>query len=310
MSSTARASIVVVGSANIDLVATARRIPQPGETVIGDGFRTVPGGKGANQAVAVARLGETVALIGCVGDDDFGHSQRSGLSDAGVNCDHVTTLKRIPTGVALIVVSHSGENAICVAPGANAGLTREHIARAEPVIAAARVCVLQLEIPLDSALHAMKLARKHGTEIILDPAPAPRDGPRELFEVDVLSPNSLEAAALLAEDDAEQTPADIAVRLRERGASAVVLKLGSRGAYLSEPGGDRTISAMPVEVVDTTGAGDAFTAALAVARARGREMPDAVEYAVAAGSLACMKFGAQPSMPSARDVEAFRAGRA
>ena len=120
MSSTARPSIAVVGSVNIDLVATAGRIPRPGETVIGDGFRTVHGGKGANQAVAAARLGETVALVGCVGDDDFGRSQRSGLSDAGVNCDHVTTLKRLPTGVALIVVSHEGENAICVAPGANA----------------------------------------------------------------------------------------------------------------------------------------------------------------------------------------------
>ncbi len=308
MKSVSSPSIAVVGSVNIDLVATAALIPLAGQTVIGDGFRTVHGGKGANQVVAIARLGESVAMVGCVGDDDFGRSQRSGLSDAGVDCSQVTTHKRLPTGVALIVVSSGGENAICVAPGANAGLTPEDVERAESVIVAARVCVLQLEIPLETALHAMHIARRHGTEIILDPAPAPRDAPPDFFRVDVLTPNALEAAELIGGATTANEPALVAADLRERGAASVVLKLGRHGAYLSEPAGDQTIAAREVDVVDTTGAGDAFTAALAVARARGEGMPEAVRFAVAAGSLACTKFGAQPSMPAARDVQAFLAG--
>lgn len=306
MRSTNRPNIVVIGSANIDLVATAASIPAPGQTVIADGFRIVHGGKGANQAVAVARLGESVAMIGCVGDDDFGRNLRSGLSDAGVNCSHLRTLKGLATGVALIVVSQSGQNSICVAPGANHGLTRDDIDRAEPVIAAARICVLQLEIPIDVALHAINVARRHRAEVILDPAPAPREAPAELFQVDILTPNSTEAAELVGLPG-DVDPAVIAAVLRDRGADSVALKLGANGAYLSEATGDQAISARSVEVVDTTGAGDAFTAALAVARARGEAMPDAVRFAVAAGSLACTKFGAQPSMPAVRDVDAFLA---
>lgn len=306
MKSTIKPTIVVIGSANIDLVATAATIPAAGQTVMGDGFSIVHGGKGANQAVAVARLGESVALIGCVGDDDFGRNLRSGLSEGGVNCSHLRTLKRLATGVALIVVSRSGQNAICVAPGANHGLTCDDVDRAEPVIAAARVCVLQLEIPIDVALHAIKLARKHGAEVILDPAPAPDEAPAELFQVDILTPNSTEATELVGlSQDAD--PAVIAAALRDRGVVSVALKLGANGAYLSEATGDQAVSARSVEVVDSTGAGDAFTAALAVARARGEAMPDAVRFAVAAGSLACTKFGAQPSMPAERDVDALLA---
>lgn len=304
MKSTIKPTIVVIGSANIDLVATAATIPAAGQTVMGDGFSIVHGGKGANQAVAVARLGESVAMIGCVGDDDFGRSLRSGLSEGGVNCSHLRTLKRLATGVALIVVSRSGQNAICVAPGANHGLTCDDVDRAEPVIAAARVCVLQLEIPIDVALHAIKLARRHGAEVILDPAPAPDEAPAELFQVDILTPNSTEATELVGlPQDAD--PAVIAAALRDRGVVSVALKLGANGAYLSEATGDQAVSARSVEVVDSTGAGDAFTAALAVARSRGEAMPDAVRFAVAAGSLACTKFGAQPSMPGRCDVDAF-----
>jgi ribokinase len=327
------ANVVVVGSANIDLVVTAPRIPAPGETVLGDEFRIVHGGKGANQAVAAARLRESVALVGRVGDDDFGRSLWTSLQDAGVDCTRLTPTPRTASGVALIVVSRGGENAICVAIGANGRLTPEDIDAARDVIARASVCVVQLEGPLPAVLRAMEVARAHGVETILDPAPAPATAPAELFTADILSPNESEAARLLGEGWSKAEPARTsesipqrgapaarereslpqrgvltAQALRQRGARAVVLKLGAAGALIADEAGIATCPARPVIVVDTTGAGDAFTAALAVGRARGMDLPQAARFAVAAGSLACTRFGAQPSMPRLEEVESFLAG--
>lgn len=300
------ANIVVVGSANIDLVASASHIPAAGETVLGDEFRMVHGGKGANQALAVARLGESAAFVGRVGDDDFGRSLRDGLEDAGVDCRFLDTTRGQPSGVALIVVSRGGQNAICVAAGANACLTPQDIDRAEPVIAAARVCLVQLEIPIATVLRAIEIARHHGVTTVLDPAPAPANAPAALFAVDILTPNETEARQLLG-DAAAADALNAGRQLLERGARDVVLKRGARETVWVHAGGAESYAVADVKVVDSTGAGDAFSAGLAVGRARGMDMPQSVRFASAAGSLACTRFGAQPSMPRLEEVEALLA---
>lgn len=297
-----RADIVIIGSANMDLVASAARVPRPGETLLGGEFRIVPGGKGANQAVAAARLGATVALVGRVGADDFGSDLLRGLTQAGVHCGHVVTTPGVSSGVALIVVGADGQNAICVAPGANARVTPEDVDAAESIIAAARVCVVQLEIPMPAVLRALETARRHGVETIVDPAPAVADPPAALLRADILTPNETEAATLLGGAAPGGAPGVVARRLREGGCGAVVLKRGGDGAYVGDAEGDEAIAAPAVQVVDTTGAGDAFTAALAVARAGGESLRAAARFAVAAGSLACTRFGAQPSMPRLAEV--------
>ncbi len=299
--------IVLIGSVNMDLVAKAPCIPQPGQTVLGRDFNTIPGGKGANQAVAAARLGASVAFVGCVGDDAFGQALRNGLEAEGVDCGLLRQVRGTASGVALIVVADGGENAICVAGRANARLSPEDIDRAAPVIAAAKVCVLQLEIPLETAAYAVRIARQRGVTVILDPAPAPDVLPAELFGVDLLTPNESEAARLLGIDASADTPAGVAAALRARGAAAVVLKLGAAGCYVSTPEGHEHLAGHAVPVVDTTAAGDAFTAALAVARADGRTWREAAAFANAAGALACTRFGAQPSAPTRAEVDSFLA---
>jgi len=292
----------------MDLVVTAPAIPRPGQTILGETFRTIPGGKGANQAVAAARLGADVALVGRVGDDPYGATLREQLRAAGVRDEHLPAAPGTASGVALIVVAPSGENAICVAPGSNAHVTPADVNAAEPAIAAAAVCVLQLELPVETVLAAADVAHRHGVRVVLDPAPAPPSLPEPLYEVDVLTPNESEALTLVGDDPGAEPPR-LAAELRSRGARAVVLKLGRRGAYVSGPEAAAWIPAYPVRVVDTTAAGDAFTAALAVALAEGQELAEAVRWANAAGALACTRAGAQPAMPSRAAVEALLTGR-
>lgn len=301
----ADAEIVVIGSANADLVATSRNIPAPGETVLGDSFRIVAGGKGANQAVAAARLGGRVAFVGRVGDDAFGRTLAQGLQDAQVDCTYLQSTPGVETGVALIVISNAGENAICVVAGANRHLTPADVDAAEETIAAARVCLLQLEIPLETALHTIALARRLGVETILDPAPAPAAAPAGLFHVDILSPNQSEAVQLLGADYAPGDPSDVAQALRQRGGRTIVLKRGAEGAYLSSGSIETSVPGFRVDAVDTTAAGDAFTAALGVARVEGMSLESAVRFANAAGALACTKLGAQPALPARAQVTAL-----
>ncbi len=304
-------AILVVGSINMDLVVRTVTIPRAGETVLGRDFATIPGGKGANQAVAAARLGGRVAMIGRVGDDDLGPRLRAGLQGDGIDVASVLTTPGVPSGIAVIVVSDRGENAITVASGANFRLTPADLDAAEPLFRAAKVCLLQLEIPADTVLHALELCRRHGVESILDTAPAPRPpAPAGLFAADIVSPNQGEAAALLADGAAQVSddPSAVADALHARGCAAVVLKLGEQGAYLSGPKARALVPGHRVEVVDTTAAGDAFTGALAVGRARGLELRESVELANAAGALACARLGAQPSMPSVEEVARLRAG--
>ena len=302
--------IVVVGSINMDLVARMARLPRPGETVHGDDFQTIPGGKGANQAVAAARLGARVTMIGRVGDDSFGETLRRSLEEHGVSTEHVLVTKGCSSGVALIGVEATGANSITIVAGANGRLTPHDVELRAEVIAAADVLIVQLETPLDTVATAIRLAREAGVRTILDPAPAP-SGPlsAELLAVDILSPNQSEAESLTGVAVHDVASARTAARrLRDLGAKAVVLKLGELGAFvLDEAGREELVPARAASVVDTTAAGDAFTAGLAVALAEGRSLPDAARFGCAAGTLACMKLGAQPAMPSRDDVSGFLA---
>ena len=304
--------IVVIGSINMDLVCRVGRMPAPGETILGNELAQLPGGKGANQAVAAAKLGGPVHMIGRVGDDDFGARLINGLQQHKVNLEYVTVTEGSSSGCALILVDKKGENSIVVAPGANAKLRPADIDAAEGLLAHASGVLLQLEIPLETVQHAIAACRRLGVFTILDPAPVPAKGaPKEVFQVNVLTPNQREAEALLPlrqmgrmrrkkRVDAKQIGTD----LLSRGPQTVVLKLGARGAMIQDQGGYiESVKGLKVSVVDTTAAGDAFSGALGVALSEGKEMRDAVKFANAAGAACCRAFGAQPALPAREEVE-------
>jgi ribokinase len=299
-------AIVVVGSINMDLVCRTPRLPLPGETVLGLDFRAIPGGKGANQAVAAARLGAEVHLIGRVGDDDFGRRLIADLAREGVRTERVKTTRGIPTGCALILVDERGENSIAVAPGANSRLSPRDLDAARGLIARAAVAVMQLEVPLETVERAIGLCERFEVPTILDPAPAPPRGlPRALYRVDLLTPNESEARMLLGRGaPPRSSPLETARRLLARGPRTLVLKLGARGAVSLDRAGVRHRSeGFRVQVVDTTAAGDAFTGGLSVATAEGLPLAEALRFANGAGALACTRLGAQPSLPTRAQVE-------
>ncbi len=297
--------IVVVGSINRDLVARVPQLPRPGETVLGTAFHEVPGGKGANQAVAAARLGADVTMIGRVGDDAFGERLLKSLRLHGVRTDAVQSTADCPTGLALIGVDDTGQNAITVIGGANQRLSPDDVQAHQAAIAHAHALLVQLEVPLATVTAAVAMARQHGVLTVLDPAPAPKvELPAELFDVDVLSPNQAEAEELTGVTVASVADAFHAARkLHERSARRVVIKLGDQGALASESGSEPVhVPAPRVHVVDTTAAGDAFTAALAWALLEGLSLAEATRFACAAGTLATTRPGAQDAMPSRQDV--------
>ncbi len=298
------AHITVVGSLNMDLVACAPRIPQPGETIIGGEFHTVPGGKGANQAVAAARLGAQVSMVGRVGCDAFSSLLLDNLDAAGVGHTFVTQDPEAATGVALIVVGDSGQNSIVVASGANMRLSPADVDAAEAVITSADVLLLQLESPLETVTRAAEVAHAHGARVILNPAPA-RPLPTELLSlVDVLIPNESEAALLTGIPVGDQAvDKTAAMALCELGVGTVILTLGGRGALLAQDERVEIFPAFDVVPVDTTAAGDAFVAGFAVALAEGRALAEAVRWGNAAGAIATTRLGAQPSLPTRRDLE-------
>jgi ribokinase len=305
--------VVVIGSLNVDLVTRTDHIPAPGETVTGSDLLTLPGGKGANQAVAAARLasarGPRVHMVGRVGDDDAGRRLVAGLRADGVDTSHVRVTRGVATGCALILVDGRGENSIVVSPGANGRVMPADVDAARPVLRGASVVLLQLEVPLATVRHAIGVCRKLGVPTMLDPAPAPRRGlPRALFGSTFLTPNQVESLDL-----AKTVPAavakvsdvsGIATKLLGRGAATVVLKLGARGAAVAtREDGVTVIRPYRVRVVDSTAAGDAFNGALAVALSEGRSLREAVQFANAAGALCCTKRGAQPALPGRAEVE-------
>jgi ribokinase len=289
----------------MDLVIRSPRIPQPGETIIGSDFQTIPGGKGANQAVGAARLGGQVTMVGRVGEDAFADVLLNNLITAEIDSSHVLKDNEASTGVALIVVDDNGENIIVVASGANMRMTEGDVDAAETVIAKSDVLLLQLEVPLPVVKRAAQIARSHDVTVVLNPAPA-RDLPLDLLGfVDVLVPNESEAALLTGmPSDGQSDLEKAAANLLKSGVGSVVITLGKRGAYLASPDFDSKIyEAFSVQPVDTTAAGDAFMAGLAVNYGEGKSLAEAVCWGNAAGALAAMRFGAQTSLPERSEVE-------
>lgn len=309
MAETPGKRIVVVGSSNTDLVVRCPRAPAAGETVLGSGFFISAGGKGANQAVAAARLGAEVWFVARVGDDLFGRQAIAGLTAEGVHCDFVAVDPTYPSGVALIVLEEQGQNRIVVALGANEKLTAADVDKAGAIIASAGVLLVQLETPLETVFHAVAVAAKAGVPVILNPAPG-RPLPAELLPlVSIITPNESEAELLTGvrvSDGAHVREA--AVRLHRTGVKNVIITLGAKGAFFFDGSDGVLVPGFPVRAVDTTAAGDAFNGALAVGLVRGLALPEAVRYANAAAALAVQRLGAQPSLPRAAEVEAFLAG--
>lgn len=290
-----RRRIIVVGSTNTDLVVNVPRFPAPGETVLGSDLRQVAGGKGANQAVAAARLGGDVAFIARVGDDDHGRQTLLNLQQEGIDSTHVQVTPGVASGVALISIQpETGENSIVVAPGANACLTPADVLAAERLFSQGSVVVVSLEIPPPTVYAAIELGKRHGCIVILNPAPAQVQQNPLLAMVDVITPNEQEATILGGTE-----------KLLAAGVDRVVTTLGARGARIDSRDSTLQIEAPQCTAVDTVGAGDCFTGALAVELARDTEFIEAVRFAVAAASLKVTRHGAQSGMPRRDEVLAF-----
>jgi len=295
--------IVVVGSSNTDMVVRVSSLPRPGETVIGGTFFTARGGKGANQAVAAARAGGSVALIACLGDDALGTETLTALAAEGVAVDDVRTVAGTRSGVALILVDERGENSIAVAPGANAHLAPEQVAPCAALFSPSDVLLTQLETPLETVLAAVRAASGVGASVILNPAPA-RDLPDELLAlVSVLTPNEAEAARLAGVPLGQERGLEhAATALLRRGARAVVITLGAAGAYVATAALRETIPGYRVQARDSTGAGDVFSGALAVAIADRMPLREAVRFANAAAAISVTRDGAQPAAPRRAEI--------
>lgn len=310
---TLRPTLVVVGSLNMDFVVTVEHLPAPGQTVLGRNFQMIPGGKGANQACAAARLGAnsaTVRMVGRVGYDVFADHLKASLSAAGVDVSAVHATRAQATGVALISVDASGQNSIVVASGANHALAASETEAMRSVFRGARFVLFQLESPLDTVAAALKLARAEGARTILDPAPAAPLSPELLASVDILTPNETEASLLLGLPPGRVSMSDaagLARSLRERGAKAVLLKLGDQGCFYCDGEIELSSAAFQVAVLDTTAAGDTFNAALAVALAEDRGIEEALRFANAAAAISVTRMGAQASVPARAEVDALLA---
>lgn len=298
--------IIVIGSLNMDLIVRAPRIPTPGETILGSSFATAGGGKGANQAVAAARLGAHVSMVGRVGSDSYGEALLLGLQKDGVDTRFIQTDPDQPTGLALITVDDHGENSIVVVSGANWQVSAADIERAAEAIASADVLILQLEIPLESVEFAARIAHQYRVPVILNPAPA-RALPASLLQhVAYLAPNESETALLSGTAVSDSRTAQQAIqRIHQLGVNTVIMTRGSQGAFVSAPSSSYTVPAFKVDPVDTTAAGDAFVAGLAFGVAAQQPLKQAVRLAAAAGALATTQPGAQPSLPKATSVQAL-----
>ncbi len=300
--------VTVVGSLNIDLVCHAIRRPDKGETIIGDAFDIFTGGKGFNQATAAARLGAEVALVGSVGSGPFGDLLLTALKKENINSKFITRRTDIGTGIATIVVEPDGDNSIIVVPRANMALTTADIDAAADCIADADALLLQLETPMVASEHAAAIAKQHGTRVVLNPAPAQPLPDSLLRYVDILTPNQSETALLSgmqinSHDAARRAAETLRGRMVDTENSAIVLTLGTQGSLMLTETTSKLVPALPVQPVDTTGAGDAFCGALATALASGENLQSAVEFANAAGAAAVTVIGATPSMPTRTKIE-------
>ncbi|MHC8343459.1 ribokinase [Pseudomonas sp. RT6P73] len=302
------AKVVVIGSLNMDLVTRAPRLPRGGETLIGESFATVSGGKGANQAVAAARLGAQVSMVGCVGSDAYGEELRGALLAEQIDCQAVSTVKG-SSGVALIVVDDNSQNAIVIVAGANGALTPQVIDQFDAVLQAADVIICQLEVPDATVGHALKRGRELGKIVILNPAPASRPLPADWYaSIDYLIPNESEASALSGLPvDSLETAETAATRLIALGAGKVIITLGAQGSMFANGTGFEHFPAPKVKAVDTTAAGDTFVGGFAAALASGKTEAEAIRFGQVAAALSVTRAGAQPSIPTLSDVQAFKA---
>jgi len=300
------AKVVVIGSLNMDLVTRAPRLPRGGETLIGQSFATVHGGKGANQAVAAARLGAQVSMVGCVGSDAYGAQLRAALVAERIDCQAVSTVDG-SSGVALIVVDDNSQNAIVIVAGANGELTPALIGCFDSVLQAADVIICQLEVPDATVGHALKRGRELGKTVILNPAPASGPLPTHWYaNIDYLIPNESEAAALSGLPvDSRGAAETAAARLKELGAGKVIITLGSQGAVLADGKRFEHFPAPIVKAVDTTAAGDTFVGGFAAALASGKSEAEAIRFGQIAAAMSVTRAGAQPSIPNLSDVQAF-----
>lgn len=301
------AHVIIFGSINMDLVARTPSLPVPGETLLGSSFTTVPGGKGANQAVAVARLEVPTVMIGRVGGDGFGQTLRFSLQTAGVDVADVLVDDSQHSGVAMIAVDDHSENQIIVIPGANGAVGTADVDRLIHRLPGATTLLLQFEIPLPAVLAAAEAAHASGVRVILDPAPARSDLPTDLYAcVSIITPNAIEATYLVGFSVTDATTAaQAAPVLQQRGVETVVIKLGATGVFCATPDDAFFIPAFSVQAIDTVAAGDAFNGGLAAALADGLPMRQAIRWGAATGALAATKAGAQSSLPDRATVEAF-----
>lgn len=297
------ANVVVVGSLNADLVVKSPRFPQPGETISGEDLQIIPGGKGANQAVAAARQGVKTSMIGRVGSDSFGPFLLENLKSNQVDTSHVLQTDSA-TGTAIIVVDANGQNSIVLSPGANGKVTPADVDSAS--FADFGLLLLQLEIPTPTVLRAAQRAHEHGLQVILNPAPA-KPLPHELLaNVDILIPNESELSLLTGLPVNDVSSAEMAAKeILKQGVQTVIVTLGSKGALLVTASQVTHVNTYKVDVIDTTAAGDAFIGGFASAMLSGKSLEDSVRYGCACGALATTKFGAQPSLPTKTEVETF-----
>ena len=293
--------VVVIGSANIDLVSSVASLPVPGETVLGNSFIKTPGGKGANQAVAASKLGGEVSFVGCIGSDQEGEILRSSLKNANVNCDFLISRPEVSTGNAMIGVDAEGNNSIIVNSGANNALTQEDIVAAKEIVESAQVVLMQLEISTKCLEVAVEMAS--GIKI-LNPAPVVDISKKLLEKIDVLIPNRIELARLSNKESFENLD-ELEAAAKGLGIQTVIVTLGSTGALLVSDKQTELISSPAVESVDTTGAGDAFCGSMAESLSRGLSFLESVEYSVTAGALSTTTYGAQISMPTRSEVDSF-----
>ncbi|ALF53969.1 ribokinase [Nostoc piscinale CENA21] len=300
-------SVIVFGSINLDLVATASHLPTSGETLLGKNFFQVPGGKGANQAVALARLGIPTQMVGRVGGKGFGAELLDNLQTAGVQTENIFRDESVSSGVAIIIVDDVGQNQIVVVPGANGEVNQADVERLLPLLPTAKALLLQLEIPLGAVVAAAKAGRNANITVILDPAPAQSDLPAELYPlVDIITPNEVEAGQLVGfKVDSQESATKAAIVFLQRGVKSAIVKLGAKGVVCATAEETFFVPAFPVNVVDTVAAGDAFNGGLAAALYTGMSLHQAVVWGAAAGALAATKPGAQTSLPDKLTFEAF-----
>ena len=296
--------ILVIGSLNIDMVMKVDHMPTVGETILCDGMKLVAGGKGANQACAAGRLGTDVTMLGAIGNDSHGEMQRDSLQRSGVDVSGLITKERVSTGTAFITVNKEGNNSIVVVQGANAQFTPEDIEAHRDLLEECEIVILQLEIPMDTVLYAMKLARTLGKTVILDPAPVPEHFPEELYQyVDIIKPNESELSRLTGIADTQNHLEEAVQIVKDHGVKNVLVTLGGDGVYLdTENESPVHIPAKKVEVVDTTAAGDSFTAALAAMLLEGKTLKEAAEFANQVSAIVVTREGAQDSIPTLQEV--------